>query len=365
MTRLVIKIGSNILASGDEGLDLERIQSIADDLSALQDNGHEIVVVSSGAIAAGTKKLGLKERPGDIILKQAAASVGQSSLMHAYEKSLGRHNKKVGQILLTRDDFSDRKRYINSRNTIIALLSFKVIPIINENDTVATDELKFGDNDHLASLVASAIEADRFIILSDVDGLFTADPRKNPDASLIETVEEITPELEATAGGSGTLVGTGGMYSKVTAAKKAVLSGVTVNIINGRGKHALTSLLKGIRCGTEFRAKKTKPPLRKSWIAHGSRAQGSVCLDDGAVRALTQNGKSLLPSGIVSITGRFDSGDPVYCIDKKGNRIAKGITNYSSSEIEKIKGQKTANIQNILGYTCSDEVIHRDNLVLL
>lgn len=365
MKRVVIKIGSNILTSGNNGLDMERIQSVSDDISVAQDQGYEIVIVSSGAIAAGMQKLGLREKPRDIIIKQAAASAGQSSLMWAYEKSFSSHNKKAAQLLLTRDDFSDRKRYINSRNTIIALLSFKVIPVINENDTVATDEIRFGDNDHLAALVASAIDAKRFIILSDVDGLFTGDPRKNPDARLIRTVSEVTPELEAKAGGAGTLVGTGGMYSKVLAAKKALQSGITVNIINGREKGAILSLLKGICRGTEFKGKATKPSLRKSWIAHGSRARGSLCLDAGAVSALIQSRKSLLPSGIVSVTGIFDSGDPVYCVDTNGNRIAKGLTNYSSSEVEKIKGRKTSEIQNILGYSYSDEVIHRDNLVLL
>ncbi|GAB4419756.1 MAG: glutamate 5-kinase [Thermodesulfovibrionales bacterium] len=365
MKRLIVKIGSNILTAEDDGLDIGRIQSIADDLSALQDAGCEVAIVSSGAVAAGMKKLDLKEKPRDIILKQAAAAVGQSSLMWAYEKCFGVHNKKVAQILLTRDDFSDRKRYINSRNTLIALLSHGIIPVINENDTVATDEIRFGDNDHLASLVAGLIEADRFIILSDVDGLFTDDPRRNPEAVLVEFVEEITPELEERAGGAGTMFGTGGMYSKLLAAKRAVDNGITVNIINGRRSGLILSLLGGIRCGTEFKAKEARLPSRKSWIAHGSRAKGSLYLDDGAVRALIHGGKSLLPSGIVSLTGRFDSGDAVYCVDFRGNRIAKGITNYSSAEIEKIKGKRTTEIESILGYRYSDEVIHRDNLVLL
>lgn len=365
MRRLVIKIGSNILTSENNGLDMERIQSITDEISAVQDEGFEVVVVSSGAVAAGMKKLDLREKPRDIILKQAAAAVGQSSLMWAYEKCFGAHKKKVAQILLTRDDFSDRKRFINSRNTLTALLSYGVIPIINENDTVATDEIRFGDNDLLASLVANLIDSERFIILSDVDGLFSDDPRTNPDAKLITHIEEITPELEKTAGGAGTVVGTGGMYSKVLAAKNAVCNGITVNIINGREKGIIISLLKGVHHGTEFKSRETKPSLRKSWIAHCSRAKGSITLDEGAVRALIQSGKSLLPSGIVSLSGKFDSGDAVYCVDAKGNRIAKGITNYSSSEIELIKSKKTSEIEGILGYRYSDEVIHRDNLVLL
>ena len=364
MKRVVIKIGSNILTSEDNGLDMERVQSIADDISAAQNEGYEVVVVSSGAVAAGMKKLDLREKPRDIVLKQAAAAVGQSSLIWAYEKCFSTHNKKVAQILLTRDDFSDRKRYINSRNTLIALLSYGIIPVINENDTVATDEIKFGDNDHLASLVASLIDAERFIILSDVDGLFTDNPRTHPSATLIGFVGEITPEIEKKAGGAGTLVGTGGMYSKVLAAKRAMQNGITVNIINGREKKAIHSLLNGASLGTEFRGKKTKPSLRKSWIAHGSRAKGTLSLDAGAVRALIHGGKSLLPSGIVSLSGKFDAGDAVYCTDTSGNRIAKGLTNYSSSEIEEIKGKKTSEIEGILGYRYSDEVIHRDNLVL-
>jgi glutamate 5-kinase len=365
MKRLVIKIGSNILTSEDNGLDLERIQLIADDISYVKDAGYKVVVVSSGAVAAGMKKLELKERPKNIILKQASAAVGQSSLMWAYEKSFNTHGKKVAQILLTRDDFADRKRYINSRNTLITLLTYEVIPIINENDTVATDEIRFGDNDHLASLVAGLIDAERFIILSDVDGLFNDDPGKNPGARLIEIVEKITPELEEKAGGSGSVVGTGGMFSKLLAAKRAVRHGITVNIVNGRKKGVISSLLEGVRHGTEFRPHKTRLSSKKGWIAYACRTKGSISIDDGAARALTQGGKSLLASGIVSLAGGFEAGDAVYCIDAKGNRIAKGLANYSSSEIEKIKGKKASEIESILGYRYSDEVIHRDNLVLI
>lgn len=365
MSRLVIKIGSNILTAGNGGLDMEMVRTFADDISAVQDAGHETVVVSSGAVAAGMKKLDLTEKPKDIVLKQAAAAVGQSSLMWAYERCFGAHGKKVAQILLTRDDFSDRKRYINSRNTLIMLLSYGIIPIINENDTVATDEIRFGDNDHLASLVAGLIDADRFIILSDVEGLFTHDPRKNPEAALIERVEEITPELEEKAGGSGTIVGTGGMYSKILAAKRAVNNGIQVNIINGKRHAPLLSLIQGVRLGTEFITRKGRMSSKKGWIAHGSRTKGSISIDDGASSALVHSGKSLLPSGIVSASGRFKAGDAVYCIDSAGKRIAKGLTNYSSAEIEKIKGKKTIEIEGILGYRYSDEVIHRDNLVLL
>lgn len=363
--RIVIKIGSNILTSSEGGLDLERIKAIVNDISVLHDEGYDPVIVSSGAIAAGMKNLGLKKKPRDIILKQAAAAVGQSSLMWAYEKCFGAHDKKVAQILLTREDLSDRKRYINSRNTLNTLISYRVIPIINENDTVATDEIRFGDNDHLASLVAGLIDAERFIILSDVDGLFTDDPRRNPDAHLIGQVKEITPETVAMAGGSVTAVGTGGMYSKILAAKRAVSSGITVNIVNGRKKGVLISIMRGERVGTEFIAKKVRTSQKKRWIAHGVRPRGFISLDRGAVEAIMKRGKSLLPSGIVGVSGEFEIGDAVYCVDPDGNRIAKGLVNYSSEEIEKIKGRNTKEIDTILGYKYSDEVIHRDNLVLI
>jgi glutamate 5-kinase len=365
MKRIVVKIGSNILADDKEGLDTKRISSIASDISALQDKGYEVVVVSSGAIAAGMRKLGLKEKPKDVKLKQAAAAVGQSSLMWAYERGFSGYGKKVAQILLTRNDLADRKRYINAKNTLLTLLSFGVVPIINENDTVATDEIKFGDNDHLASLVAGLVEADRLVILSDVEGLYTADPRQSAKASLIECVDEITPELEQKAGGAGSIVGTGGMYSKILAAKKAVSYGIFVHIISGRKDGLLCSLLDGHHSGTLFKPKQEKLSSRKGWIAYGSRAKGSLILDEGAVKALVESGKSLLPSGIVSVEGGFETGDAVYCLDARGTRIAKGLINYSSAEIERIKGKKTSEIEKVLGYKYSDEAIHRDNLVLV
>jgi len=365
MKRLVVKIGSNILADAREGLDTKRLHSIAKDIAGLSNLGFEVVIVSSGAIAAGMKKLELKERPRDVKLQQASAAIGQSSLMWAYEKSFSEFDKKVAQVLLTREDFSDRKRYINSKNTLTTLLSYGVIPIVNENDTVAIDEIKFGDNDHLASLVASLLEAERLIILSDVDGLYTEDPKTHSKAELIEYVEEITPELEKKAKGPGSIIGTGGMYSKLLAAKKALHHGVIVHIVNGRKDGLLCSLMRGRKSGTLFKPKEGKLSLKKGWIAYSSRAKGSIIMDDGAVKAVTQGGKSLLPSGIVSVEGVFDIGDAVYCMDSKRTRIAKGLTNYSFSEIERIKGKRTSEIEKILGYKYSDEVIHRDNLVLL
>jgi glutamate 5-kinase len=365
MKRIVVKIGSNILADAKDGFDTKRIYSIAKDVARLIEHGFEVVLVSSGAIAAGMKKLGLKDRPKDVKLKQASAAIGQSSLMWAYEKSFSDFNKKVAQVLLTRDDFSDRRRYINSKNTLTTLLSYGVIPVVNENDTVATDEIKFGDNDNLAALVANLVEAERLVILSDVDGLYTEDPKTHPGAKIIEYVKEITPELEGRAKGPGSVVGTGGMYSKLLATKRALSHGITVHIINGRKEGLLCSLMEGKRSGTLFIPKEGRLSSRKGWIAYSTRAKGSIVVDDGAVKAIIQGGKSLLPSGIVSAEGNFDIGDAIYCLDSKGNRIAKGMTNYSFSEVERIKGKKTSEIEKILGYKYSDEVIHRDNLVLV
>lgn len=365
MSRIVVKIGSNILTDAAGMLNHKRIHSIAKDVSDACDAGYEVVIVSSGAVAAGMKKLGLKEKPKDIRLKQAAAAAGQSSLMWAYEKSFEAFNKKAAQILLTREDFSERVRYLNSKNTLATLLSFGIIPVVNENDTVATDEIKFGDNDQIAALVSGLIDAERLIILSDVEGLYSEDPRKKTVSKIIPFVDEITPEIEAVAGGAGSIVGTGGMYSKIIAAKKAVSYGIKVNIISGRKKGLLTLLLRGKHHGTEFAPQAKKISSRKGWIAYAIKPRGSIVLDDGAVNAVLKSGKSLLPSGIAGVEGNFDIGDAVYCVDSGGRRIAKGIVNYSSKDAGKIKGRKTSEIETILGYKYSDEVIHRDNLVVL
>jgi glutamate 5-kinase len=365
MNRIVIKIGSNILAEDAEGLNHRRIRSIAQDVEKVCANGTEVVIVSSGAIAAGMKKLGLREKPKEIRLKQAAAAVGQSSLMWAYERAFGRYGRKVAQILLTRRTFSERVRYLNAKNTLVTLLGFGVVPIINENDTVATDEIKFGDNDQLAALVSGLIDAERLIILSDVEGLYSADPKTHRDASLIARVSEITPEIENLAGSPGSAVGTGGMYSKVLAAKKTLSYGIAVHIVSGREKGIVPSLLSGGTHGTEFIAPARKMSSRKNWIAYVVKPAGNVRLDHGAVKALVESRKSLLPSGIVSVEGPFKAGDAVYCLDEHGTRIAKGIVNYSSQDVERIRGRQSSEIEDLLGYKYSDEVIHRDNLVVL
>lgn len=364
MRRLVIKIGSNILASAEQGLNTRRLRAITGDVSEIIDRGCEAVIVSSGAIAAGLKKLGLKGRPGDIKLKQAAAAIGQSSLMWAYEHSFSRFDKKVAQVLLTRDDITDRIRYINAKNTLLTLLNHHVIPVVNENDPVAVDEIKFGDNDLLAALAAGLVEADMLVILSDVEGLYTKDP-KLEGARLISSVDEITPDIERMAGGRGSPLSTGGMYSKLLAAKQANNYGIPVVIMSGKKKGLLRRLIDGEKVGTYFKPGQTRLPSKKGWIAYGLRSKGAVIIDDGAVNALTMKGKSLLPSGIVKVEGPFNVGDAVNCLSRDGRKVAKGLTNYSSEEIERIKGKKTFEIEKILGYKYSDEVIHRDNLVVI
>lgn len=364
MNIVVIKIGSSILTTED-GLDESRIGLLAGDISALQDAGYKTVVVSSGAVAAGRNKLGIQGRILDINLKQAAAAIGQSALVWAYERSFGKFGKKVAQVLLTRDAFSDRRRYLNARNTLMTLLNYDVIPIINENDTVSIDELKFGDNDHLAALVASLLNADCLVILSDVDGLYSDNPRKNNKARIIPFVGEITPEIEQMAKGAGSISGTGGMYSKIVAAKIAVRQGVTVRIINGRETGLLGSVFAGKSAGTTFGPKPEKLGARKGWIATGIHSKGSLHLDDGAVNAILAGGKSLLPSGVKSISGEFDRGDAVYCLSPNGRKIAKGLVNYGSRELAKIIGLKTSHIKKALGFKYSDEVIHRDNMAIV
>ena len=364
MKRLVIKIGSNILASADKGLNTKRLKAIISDISSIIDGGHEIVIVSSGAIAAGLKKLGLKGKPQDIRLQQAAAAIGQSSLMWAYEHTFGRFDKKVAQVLLTRDDIANRLRYINAKNTLFTLMAYGVIPLINENDPIAVDEIKFGDNDMLAALAASLVEADMLVILSDVNGLYSKDP-KLKTAKLIKYVPEITPAIEKLAGGRGSAVGTGGMYSKLLAAKQATDHGIPVVIMNGRKSGMLARLVDGQSVGTYFEPGKVRLSSKKGWIAYGVRSRGAIYLDDGAVDALIHKGKSLLPSGITKIEGQFKVGDYIRCLNNDGKKIAKGLTNYSSEDLNKIKGKKTSEIESALGFKYSDEVIHRDNLVVV
>ena len=364
--RIVIKVGSAVLTGAGEGLDQKRIEQLAAEVSAIMDRKCEVVLVSSGAIAAGLAKLGIRKTKGmPLPLKQAAAAVGQSGLMWMYEKTFGGHGKKVAQVLLTREDLSSRARFLNARNTLQTLLEYGVVPIINENDTVAVDEIKFGDNDNLSGMVVHLADADLLVILSDIEGLYTADPRLQPSAKLIPVVEKITADLERGAGDALTTVGTGGMRSKIMTAKKVGAYGVPMVIINGRKHGALSSLFEGKDVGTLFLPKEERNRSRQHWIAYSACSAGGVVVDDGGREALVSRGKSLLPGGVVRIEGTFKAGDCVNCSDNRGNVFARGLTKYSSADLELIKGLKTSQIAAVLGHKDYDEVIHRDDLVIL
>jgi glutamate 5-kinase len=363
--RLVVKIGSSLIASRDHGLDSHRLETLAQEVADLKRQGYEVVIVSSGAILSGLDKLGLTERPKSLPVKQAAAAVGQSRLIWAYEKAFEARGLKVAQILLTQEDLADRKRFLNSRNTLTTLLEYDVIPVINENDTVAVEEIRFGDNDNLAGLVTHLIDAQLLVILSDVEGLFTDDPRHHPDAQLLPVVQQVNSETVRLAKDTTTREGTGGMRSKVQTARDVAAYGVPTVIASGRRQGVLTEILKGNPVGTLFLPAGGRRTSRKHWIAFTSRTKGRLSLDSGAVEALTAKGKSLLPSGVVRVEGRFEAGDAVSCLDPQGREVAKGLVNYSADDVDKIKGAKTAEIAKILGRNDYDEVIHRDNLVIL
>ncbi len=361
--RVVIKIGSGVVSDRD-GLNAEAIATIAGDVAELRARGFEVILVSSGAVAAGKGTLGISGRPATIPLKQAAAAIGQSRLMSAYKEALRPLGHNVAQVLLTRDDLANRRRYLNARNTLMTLLEYQVLPIINENDTVVVDEIRFGDNDNLSAMVTNLVEANLLVILSDVDGLFDRDPNRHPDARLIPLVERITPEIEASAGTSETALGTGGMTTKLKAAKRATLYGVGTAIVNGRQPHTLLRLFDGEELGTYFLPARDRMAAKKHWIAFTKKPRGKLFLDDGAKRALVERGKSLLPSGVTGVEGGFDRGDAVRLCDLAGQEFAKGVINYSLPELLRIMGKKTSEIEGVLGYKYYDEVIHRDNLVL-
>jgi len=363
--RVVIKVGSSLVASRDLGLRVDRIEQLADEIGAIKTGGRDVLVVSSGAIVSGIKKLGLAEYPKSLPLKQAAAAVGQSRLMWAYEKAFDRTGQHVAQVLLTHQDLADRRRFLNARHTLTALLQHGVIPIINENDTVSVDEIRVGDNDTLAGEVAHLVDADLLIILSDVDGLYTEDPRSNPQAELVPLITEVTKDIERRAGGSSTFEGTGGMATKISSAKKVADYGVATLILNGTSRGLLGAVCTGASGGTLILPKDRRLSSRKHWIAHTLRPKGTLTLDDGAVEALARRGKSLLASGITGVDGQFSAGDAVVCVDRHGKEIAKGLANFGGAVLAKIKGLKTADIRRELGAQEYDEVIHRDNLVIL
>jgi glutamate 5-kinase len=361
--RWVVKVGSSLVTNNGRGLDLSAIEDWAGQLVAMQKLGIQVVLVSSGAVAEGVARLGLKSRPKQVQLQQAAAAVGQMGLIQAYESCFMRHGVHAAQILLTHDDLSDRTRYLNARSTLTTLLEMAVIPVVNENDTVATAELCFGDNDTLAALVANLINADVMVILTDQDGLFDADPRNSTSAKLVASASAIDGSLSAMAG-KGSSLGRGGMVTKISAAKLASRSGTNTLIANGREQQILSRLLEGEEIGTLLYADSEPVTAKKQWLASQLTVKGSLVLDAGAVKVLKDSGSSLLAVGIKSLLGQFARGEVVACLDEAGVEIARGLVNYTSNEIEKIKGQSSENIENLLGYAGEEEIIHRDNLIL-
>jgi len=363
--RVVVKVGSAVL-TGKDGLDQVVMKNLTREISFLIKSGKEVILVSSGAVAAGKKRLGLQlNRKLELKEKQGAAAVGQSSLMRSYEDIFDRLGNKVAQVLLTHDDLSNRNRYLNVRNTILTLLEWNIIPIINENDTVSVEELRFGDNDTLGALITNLIEADLFICLTDVDGLYTGNPSSDNKARPVYTVAKVDKQVQDMAGYVVGALGTGGMQSKIQAARMVSARGGSSFIGCGRVEGIVQKLFACEPVGTFFLPQAEKMQSRKHWIAYVLRPKGHLVLDKGACKALMQGGKSLLPSGILEVKGCFGVGAPVQCFDNQGNAIATGLSNYGSSDLEKIKGLKTGEIEKILGYKDSDEVIHRDNLVIL
>jgi glutamate 5-kinase len=363
--RFVVKVGSSLVTDDGRGLDQSAIAGWADQIAELANRGRECVLVSSGAIAEGMGRLGWKQRPSAIHELQAAAAVGQMGLVQVYESCFRRHGLHAAQILLTHDDLADRKRYLNARSTLSTLLKLGVIPVINENDTVATEEIRFGDNDTLGALVANLIEADVFVILTDQAGLHTSDPRKDPSATLLRYARAGAPELELMAGGIGSEFGRGGMLTKVLAAKRAARGGVHTVIASGRETRVLIRLVEGDIQGSFLQADQTPLGARKQWLADNLIVRGRLHLDAGAVRALRHDGKSLLPIGVHALDGSFDRGAVVSCISPEGNEIARGLVNYSAADAQRILRMPSHAIEARLGYIDEPELIHRDNLVIL
>jgi len=362
---IVVKVGSSLVTNNGNGLDQVAIAEWAAQIAALVQQGKQVILVSSGAVAEGMQRLGWKKRPVAVNELQAAAAVGQMGLVQMYERCFSQHQLHTAQVLLTHDDLADRKRYLNARTTLRTLLDLKVIPIINENDTVVTDEIKFGDNDTLGSLVANLIEADTLVILTDQQGLYSADPRKDPNAQFVQHATAGDLALEQMAGGAGSSVGTGGMLTKILAAKRAARSGAHTVIASGREHNVLVRLSAGEVIGTHLEATQMKIAARKQWLADHLRTTGKLVLDAGAVRVLVTEGKSLLPIGVTAVEGYFERGDVVACVDADGHEIARGLVNYSASETARVMRKPSQQIESILGYVDESELIHRDNLVLL
>jgi glutamate 5-kinase len=361
--RVIVKVGSNVLTE-DSGLALNVVRSISRQICRLIDRGLEVILVTSGAMSAGLRKIGLSKRPDEIPKRQAVSAVGQASLIMEYENAFERYGNKVAQILLTSDDLNNRKRYLNARNTLYTLLSWQVVPIINENDTVAIESIKFGDNDNLAAMIALLMDADILIILSDIDGLYAKDPRSNPDAELIPMITAFNKGLEKIAGDIPGSLGTGGMLSKIKAAKKVTAAGVPMVIANGNVPDILEKLFDGGNYGTFFVPQAERLSSRKCWIGYSLKPEGVIVIDHGAATAVLKRGKSLLSSGIVDVEGSFGIGAPVEFKTAESDILGTGLVNYSAADIRKIMGLQSRQIQERLGEKPYDEVIHRDNLVI-
>ena len=363
--RWVVKIGSALLTADGRGLDQGAMAAWVEQMVALHAAGIELVLVSSGAVAAGMSRLGWKVRPSAIHELQAAAAVGQMGLVQAWESSFALHGKHAAQILLTHDDLADRKRYLNARTTLRTLIELGVIPVINENDTVVTDEIRFGDNDTLAALVANLVEAELLVILTDRDGMFEADPRHNPDAALIFEARADDPALDAVAGGTGGALGRGGMQTKLRAARLAARSGAYTMIVGGRIERVLDRLRAGERLGTLLAPERGLLAARKQWLAGQLQTRGRLTLDAGAVKALLKDHKSLLPVGVTAVEGNFRRGEMVVCLAPDGHEVARGLVNYSAADTHKIAGKGSAAIESLLGYVDERELVHRDNLIVV
>ena len=366
--RLIAKFGTNLLTGGSDKLDINLMSSLVAQVAELHRQGHEIIIVSSGAVAAGREKLGFAREQKDIPFKQVLASVGQSRLMNTYDQLFGERKIVVSQALLTRSDLIDRAGYLNARNTLLALLELGVICIVNENDVVATDELgeqKFGDNDNLSAMVANLVDADLLALLTDTDGLYDADPSCQPDAKLIRRIDKIDAEIERAAGDTSSSCGVGGMITKLEAAKLATASGVTVVIANGRKEKVLEQIVDGKETGTIFPSRTSKVESKKRWMLSGLACKGKLTIDDGAVVALKKQNRSLLPAGVIGVEGEFQRGDVVNIYDAKGTHLGCGIPNYDSGEIAAIKGAQSEQISSLIGHEYGDELIHRNNMVLI
>jgi glutamate 5-kinase len=362
--RWVVKIGSSLLTNDGRGLDHTMMDAWVSQLAALHEAGHELVLVSSGAVAEGMVRLGWKERPQAMHELQAAAAVGQMGLVQAYESRFQRHGLRTAQILLTHEDVKDRQRYLNASGTLRALIGLRVIPVVNENDTVATEEIRLGDNDTLAALTANLVEADLLVILTDQQGMYDADPRNNPGARLLDAAMAGDPALLEMAGGSAGNLGRGGMRTKITAAARAARSGAATLIVHGREPEVLLRLARGEALGTLFSPGEQKLAARKRWIAGQLQVRGQVSLDAGAVKVLRSAGRSLLAVGVTRVEGDFRRGDLVSCLDTTGREVARGLINYNADEARRIAGRPSAHIAEVLGYAGEPELIHRDNLVL-